>query len=406
MHTEFRIVAIIATYNEADIIGQVVGDLLKQGVEAYVLDNGSTDATPSVLAPYFASGLLRVESFPTQTGGSSGGYEWERILQRKEELAQELDADWFIHQDADEFREGPWSGLDLGASIRKVDSFGYNAIDFDVLNFWPTHDDYDGGTDVREAFPYFEPGLEWDKIQIRCWKKSDTPVDLVSSGGHEAIFSGRHVFPVRFILRHYPIRGQRHAERKIFSERRPRFVDSERKRGWHQQYDRFQEGQSFIRDPASLMRYDPERVRLNLILRHRGVEELEGTPDTQKRLSDQSQRYAARLSHDLDMRNHEVARLARDLDARNHEVERLRQDLDARNHEVERLHQDLDARNHEVERLHQNTQEVTDRLNVMAADLISARAQIHSLYSSMSWRGTAPLRAIHRLIMGRNRHTH
>lgn len=423
MPPECRVVAIIAAYNERDIIGQVVDDLVAQGIRVHLLDTGSTDGTAAAVRAHVDAGMVEVEPFPPADAGAPA-YEWERILRRKEELARTLDADWLMHQDADEFRESPWDGLGLRDAIARVDRLGYNAIDFEVLNFWPTDDAEDGGRDIRAAFQYFEPAQEWDKLQIRAWKQSALPVDLVSSGGHEAVFSGRRVFPIRFLLRHYPLRGQRHAERKIFSERRPRFVTAERERGWHRQYDRFAEGQTFVRSAASLTRYDPERVRLNLVLHHRGVEALAGAPETRERAAGQAERYAARLSHDLDLRNHEVARLAQDLDARNHEVTRLARDLDARNHEVARLtdaaeaHQrdraglddrlraaeqqiaslraELEARERDAAR----REEEADRLRVMASELAAARQQIQSLYNSLSWRSTALLRAVYDRVFG------
>src|SRR5262249_10574746 len=137
-----------------------------------------------------------------------------RILRRKAELAAKLDASWFINHDADEFRESPWADLDLRRAIQRVDGWGDNAIDFAVLDFWPTHAGFRPGPDARQAFPRYAPGAGWNRVQIRCWKKGEAAVDLVSSGGHEATFPGRRVFPVRFILRHYPIRSQAHGERK------------------------------------------------------------------------------------------------------------------------------------------------------------------------------------------------
>ena len=40
-----KIVALIATYNEEDIIKEVIEHLLSQGLEIVLLDNGSTDQT-------------------------------------------------------------------------------------------------------------------------------------------------------------------------------------------------------------------------------------------------------------------------------------------------------------------------------------------------------------------------
>ena len=45
-----HITAIIAAYNEADIIAQTVGDLVRQGIAAHVLDQHSTEVDRLVLS--------------------------------------------------------------------------------------------------------------------------------------------------------------------------------------------------------------------------------------------------------------------------------------------------------------------------------------------------------------------
>jgi chromosome segregation ATPase len=273
---DFTVTAIIAAFNEADLIGQVIAGMWAQGVGVYLIDHGSTDDTVAVAEKLRGAGLLGVERFPEGSGFPSedaGRFAWEHLLKRKEALAHELSASWFIHSDADEFRESPWRDLNLRDAIQQVDALGYNAIDFAVYNFWPTHDRFRRGDDVQQAFPLCERGAHFDKLQVKCWKRTGSSVDLASTGGHDAQFPGRKVFPIRFILRHYPIRGQAHGERKIFRERRPRFVAEERARDWHQQYEQIAEGQSLLRDPATLTKFDPEAARLESMLNHRGVEE-------------------------------------------------------------------------------------------------------------------------------------
>ena len=219
-----RVTAIISAYNEADIIAQTVADLVRQGIAVHVIDDHSTDGTVAALPAPDSSGMVRIETLERQPGapGNVNEFPWSGVLARKEQLARELDADWFIHHDADEFRESPWGHLNLRQGIELVDRLGYNAIDFAVLNFWPTHDRFDPASDVRDSFPYYEVGGSFDRVQVKCWKKT-AGVELVSSGGHEAVFEGRRVFPLRFLLRHYPIRGQAHGTRKVFDERRGRF---------------------------------------------------------------------------------------------------------------------------------------------------------------------------------------
>ena len=67
MSPGLRITAIVAAYNEADIIGQTVGDLVRQRIHVHVLDNLSTDDTVAALQPYAASGLVQIERFPAGT---------------------------------------------------------------------------------------------------------------------------------------------------------------------------------------------------------------------------------------------------------------------------------------------------------------------------------------------------
>ena len=362
--TAFSVVAIIAAYNEEDVIGHVVGDLIEQGVAVYLIDHRSTDRTVQHAEPHLGKGLLHIERFPPDDDSSAAAdrFDWERILRRKEALSRELAADWFIHHDADEIRESPWAGVGLAEGIRRVDALGYNAIDFALFNFWPVDDRFRPGDDLRQAFPLCEQAPWYDRDQIRCWKRTDAPVDLTSSGGHEACFPDRKVFPLRFVLRHYPIRSQAHGERKIFRDRRARFVDAERTRGWHIQYDAFTEGTSFLRDASTLVPFDPDAVRLELSLQHRGVEALQRDVDAlTNRLAAAETRAAA-------------------------EAERLRDEIDKRGLEIAALQADLTARTAEVERAGAALEDVTRRLR--------------AVYDSRTWRWSAPLRAIYRALGG------
>jgi glycosyltransferase involved in cell wall biosynthesis len=334
-----RVVAIIAAYNEEDVIGQVVRDLIEQGVEVYLIDHCSSDGTVDEVKPFLGHGLIAIERF------EAAGFALEAQLRRKEELAQEIDADWFINCDADELRESPWAERDLRAAIGTVDQLGYNAIEFELFSFPPTRDGFQKGDPLREFFRYWEPAASYDRIQIKGWKKSDT-VDLSTTGGHEARVPFRRVFPIRFLLRHYPIRSQAHGERKVFAERGPRFDPGERRRGWHVQYDRLKQGDSFLRDPRELRRFDAEMVRLQLWLEHAGVSELRGE-------------LAA-------AREHELA-----------EVQALRQLLDERGRRMG---------------------EIEAELRQVRAQLDSTYAQVEELRGSRTWRWTSPVRLAWRLI--------
>ena len=357
MPSGLRITAIIATYNEADVVAQTVGDLVRQGINVHVLDHRSTDGTVAALEPFVERGFVRIESFPTAVPASDerNQFSWTQILARKEQLARELDADWFIHHDADEFRESPWLHLNLREGIELVDRLGYNAIDFAVLNFWPTRDEFDPPSDIRNAFQHYELGETFDRVQIKCWKKTES-IDLTSSGGHDAQFSSRRVFPLRFILRHYPIRSQAHGTRKVFEERKPRFSDEERQQGWHVQYDALGPGHQFLRDPKTLRLYDPEEVRVHLAIHHRDFEDLTAWSEAARR----------------DIANLGVQRRA------------LQDEIERREAESRRLSEEL-AENvrarEELLRCKENLEQ-----------------QMVDVKHSWSWRLTAPLRAAWRLL--------
>ncbi|HET9768511.1 MAG TPA: glycosyltransferase [Thermoanaerobaculia bacterium] len=382
----FRVIALIATYNEEDIVAQVVADLIRQGVEVYLIDDGSTDGTVAQVEPFQGRGVVGIERLPHQDTSR-----WADLLRRKEDVARELDADWFLHQDADELRESPWEGLDLRAAIARVDRLGYNAIDFHVLDFWPTDDDWCAGADPRVAFTHWSPSRACDRLQVKAWKRTPA-VELVESGGHEASFPGRQVFPVRFLARHYPIRSQAHGERKVFDERLPRLATEAEERGWHVQYQELRPGTRFVRDPSTLRLYDAEGVRLDLFLHSRGVEELEAVA----RLGADgaaTARVAAAEEALVTVRGH-AAEVARQLEARNREAAALHARLAAAEQEAADLHRRLAASENARADLRATLDGRQREMADLRSEVAALRRRVGELLASRSWRWTAPVRAL------------
>jgi hypothetical protein len=366
-----KAVAIVSAHNEADILGPVLEHLIREGLLVYLLDHESTDGTARVAEPFLGRGLLAIEPFP---GGrfpaARSAFAWTDILTRKQEIAAEIDADWFIHHDADEFRESPWEGLSLIEAMARVDRFGYNAIDFALFNFWPTDDGHRPGDDPRPTIRYCEPGREWDKLQVKCWKKQPA-ADLVSSGGHDVAFPGRQVCPLRFILRHYPIRGQAHGARKVFVERRPRLVAEEVARGWHVQHAGLNEGESFLRDLATLREYDGEAARFTVMVGNRDLEAM------QSRLTIATAEYEARKAA-------KEARIA----AYEAQVASLEE-------HTARLHAHRERQEAHIE-------ELRVLVPQLLRDIEALRRDLAGMYASKSWKWTAPLRAIHSAVIRRH----
>lgn len=284
-----RILAIIPTYNEADILPAVLTHLHAQGVDTYVIDNWSTDGfvggEPCDLAYRLAhnympvtaqhqkecTGLVHVEKFPSKPVHI---YQWERILRRVEEVALEYSNqyDWMMLHDADEIRRAPvnlqWhqnSPGDLVQAMEWVDGQGYNVIDFQVYTFPPIDNGFIPGNNPEKYFTKYRRESGYEKVsQEKCWKAiPGVRVNLSSSGGHRAVhcvavpaaIPERRVCPHKFILKHYPIRSQAHGERKVFEERRKRWHLGERNKNWHTQYDGVKEGDSFLADPQDLIEY-------------------------------------------------------------------------------------------------------------------------------------------------------
>jgi len=261
---KIRIVAIISAHNEGDVIYHVIGDLVKQGIEVYLLDHCSNDDTVAEASKWFGKGLIHIERFPDDCNYSELNktmYIWQDILKRKEQLAATLGADWYIHHDADEFRESPVPGISLRSGIILADRLGFNAIDFALLNFRPTDNSFAHWGDVRESLRWFEWGEEFNSLQIKAWKNTGKPVDLTTHAGHSVLFQGRLIFPLKFILRHYPIRSQQHGLEKVLKQRKTRFLQEERDKGWHLQYDAVQEDTNFLYNVAQMQQYHALRVR-------------------------------------------------------------------------------------------------------------------------------------------------
>ena len=102
---DFRVIALIATYNEIDVIEPVIKNLSQNAIGVYVIDNWSTDGTFEKTQRMINQGVIGIERWPPS--GPSDTYNLMGILKRKEELCNELDADWFIHSDADEIQNHP-----------------------------------------------------------------------------------------------------------------------------------------------------------------------------------------------------------------------------------------------------------------------------------------------------------
>ena len=256
--------AIMAVYNEADIVREAVSKLIEQGVDVYLIDNASTDGTAQRVEDLIGRGVIDIET-ARFFEDEREVYDWTALLKLKEQLARRLHHDWFLHVDADEVRYAPWPGLSLREGIGRVDAAGYNLINFKLFNFRLTEDTAIG-SDFESSMPMYSGAERFNQRQVKAWKASPE-VDISSLGGHHIRVPGARVFPTRFILKHYPVRSLEHGRRKIIAERKARFSQVERQRGWHVQYDHLVDvdPKDVFWDPAKLTSFDRERESLALL---------------------------------------------------------------------------------------------------------------------------------------------
>lgn len=227
MKQPIRVVALMTVRNEERYLDRCLRHFIDQGIDVCVIDNDSTDRTLEIAQQYLGKGVIRIENI-----SHKGVFELAKILENEERLAGEIEADWFMHHDADEIRQPPAPYQRMIDAITDIDRQGYNAINFDEFVFVPTREDRDeipiDYVSGMKYYYFYEPVL---RRQVTLWKKGDYQVDLASNAGHRVRFQGRRVYPENFIMRHYIALSNSHMRTK-YDERK--FSQKELGRGWHQ----------------------------------------------------------------------------------------------------------------------------------------------------------------------------
>jgi hypothetical protein len=231
----FKVCAIMAIYNEEDIVRETVVKLISTGIDVYIIDNGSTDDSIKKIQDLVGKGVIDIETYLSYENGREV-YNWANLLKKKENISLKLDYDWYLHVDADEIRYSPWEELTLFEGIERVNHEGFNLINFKLFNFRITNDlkieeDFESGMNLYSP----NEGV-LDSHQIKAWKK-DHSVNIHKHGGHVIERNNPLLYPIKFIHKHYPIRSISQGVRKIQKERADRFCNDERLKGWHVQYD-------------------------------------------------------------------------------------------------------------------------------------------------------------------------
>lgn len=263
---DFRPLALMPTYNDADIAPQVVTKLLDDGFDVDIRDNWSTDGTfEHISAMAACSPGLSVGRFPDK--GPSEHHDYLGVLAWKEEIAARNAGRWIASVDSDEIRTSPWSGVSFRGGLYVCERMGFTAADLTVLDFRPVDERFAAGADPDRALRHFQFGRTGPHFhQIKTWRQGTERVDLTGGAGHDARFQRRRIFPYKFVLKHYSLRNSDQARRKVFTDRKPRYSPITRSRGWHTQYDHCKPNHTFIRQPADLLLFNDEHTRRDYLV--------------------------------------------------------------------------------------------------------------------------------------------
>lgn len=193
-----KVLAILATRNEENYINYCLKSLIEQNLDVYLIDNDSNDKTVEIAKKYLGKGLIEIKSIKHK-----GYYEFLPILKKKEQLAQQLNYDWFMHVDADEIYEAPKEYKNLYEGIKDADEKGYNVINFEEFVFIPKNNNekFEGKdyTKLMNNYYFFEPR----KNNLgKLWKKN-IYADIITTCGHNVLLPNRKTFKKNFVLKHY-----------------------------------------------------------------------------------------------------------------------------------------------------------------------------------------------------------
>lgn len=217
--------ALIAAYNEERFLGRCLEHLLAQGADAHVIDNGSTDATAAIARGFG-------ERVTTEAVPRDGTFRWEHLLQRKEQLAAEIRADWFLNVDADEIHLPPGGRGTLARALAAADGAGWTAAETLEFTFVPTAEapehDHRWYQQTMRWYYFFSPR---EQHLVRAWRK---PVGgdarFAWSGGHQLRHPELRIAPEPFLVKHYLCVGRAHFAAKYL---RRSYDAGELARGWH-----------------------------------------------------------------------------------------------------------------------------------------------------------------------------
>ncbi|MBJ45081.1 MAG: hypothetical protein CMJ80_17705 [Planctomycetaceae bacterium] len=213
-------------FNEEEIIGETIAYYLSQGIDLVVFDNESTDDSLRIIDSFRNDGSAYAGQIRDVCSISTEGYEWRKILQfacayMHKELS---DYDWILLIDADGFYQSPVRGLTLLEFLNEASRHGFNMFDGALYAFYPTLQDHTSIENHRERLRYCQPFPNRPPVQQRIFRYQPD-IDFYSDCAHRLYGSKLRECPLKFIYEHYVWLSFEHGVKKVFTNRRARYVD-------------------------------------------------------------------------------------------------------------------------------------------------------------------------------------
>jgi glycosyltransferase involved in cell wall biosynthesis len=190
-----QVVALVSARDAAATIGACIEHFAREGVGVYVIDDGSSDETCAIASSFYGRGLVGLETLLPSTReeeikrlGAGAVLAADktrafRVLERKEQLADQLGADWYLHLDAADRPLAPHEGQTLAHALAEVERRQFNAVNFVQDGVRP------------QTFPE----------HVVAWSRRPQRPLLRWSRGARVRFPGLRVAPWSFVLaRHEP----------------------------------------------------------------------------------------------------------------------------------------------------------------------------------------------------------
>ncbi|HTN22427.1 MAG TPA: class I SAM-dependent methyltransferase [Solirubrobacteraceae bacterium] len=240
-----RKLGVVLTYNDVDIVGDVVGHLRANDHDVVVWDNGSTDGTLDRLHD-LAGDLLELREVPKEEAGL---YEIYGAMSRHLMAGLAGRYDWISWPDSDEILLGDDPAESYAAFVDRVAASPFDWCAFQNWNFWWTdEDDEEIESPVARVRHYaLFPGCA---PRLRAWRASCTNVREFNHNPP----AGRR-YPVEARLCHYPMRSSEQAREKLRTRAGIQRGDA----NWH--YNRMLREAEIVRIEAQALNRAPQDPR-------------------------------------------------------------------------------------------------------------------------------------------------